>query len=129
MSAQAQAIIDKLGLQAHPEGGWYRETWRDVPPGGGRGSGTAIFYLLQAGETSARHRIDATEIWHFYAGAPLELRVDGVPVVLGPDVLAGQQPQVIVPPRAWQAARSLGQWTLVGCSVSPAFDFKGFELG
>jgi predicted cupin superfamily sugar epimerase len=118
---EAQEVIRALGLAAHPEGGWFRETWREP-------AGTAIYYLLAEGEESRRHRLDKTEIWHFYAGDPLELTVGGEPVVLGPDVAAGQRPQVVAPARAWQSARPLGAWTLAGCTVSPAFDYAGFEL-
>ncbi|KIL99193.1 Cupin superfamily protein [Paramagnetospirillum magnetotacticum MS-1] len=132
MSA-AESVIAHLGLQPHPEGGHYAETWRHVPEGGGRGAGTAIYYLLKAGERSHWHRVDATEIWHYHAGDPLRLLLsaDGCGtqgVVLGPDILAGQRPQVIVPPGCWQAAVPMGEWTLVGCTVSPAFDFAGFEM-
>ena len=126
-------IIEQLGLRPHPEGGHYAETWRDAPPDGGRGHGSAILFLLRAGEVSHWHRVDAVEIWHFYAGAPLELRVsaDGREPecrVLGTDLAVGQRPQRAVPAHAWQSARSLGEFTLVGCSVSPAFEFDGFEL-
>lgn len=121
-------IIRLLELAPHPEGGFFRETWRDQPSDGGRGSGTAIYYLLRAGERSRRHRVDAAEVWHHYAGAPLELTIEGTPGVLGPDVVAGERPQLVVPPGAWQSARSLGAWTLVGCTVSPAFEFEHFEL-
>ena len=121
-------IIRLLELAPHPEGGFFRETWRDDSAEGGRGSGTAIYYLLRAGERSRRHRVDAAEVWHHYAGAPLELTIESTPRVLGPDVAAGERPQYVVPPGAWQAARSLGAWTLVGCTVSPAFDFAFFEL-
>jgi predicted cupin superfamily sugar epimerase len=126
-------IIARLGLVPHPEGGHYVETWRHRPEDGGRGAGTAIFYLLRAGERSHWHRIDATEIWHFHAGDPLLLRLSGDgrsehAVVLGPDIAAGQMPQVVVPPASWQAAEPLGSWTLAGCTVSPAFDFAGFEM-
>jgi len=136
----AAAIIAALGLAPHPEGGHYRETWRDAPQSGTgrdnaepRGHGTAIYYLLQAGEISHWHRVDAVEIWHYYAGAPLELRIaapEAKPLShrLGPDVLTGEQPHLLVPTRHWQSARSLGAWTLVGCTVSPAFDFAGFEM-
>jgi len=129
----ADAIIETLGLKPHPEGGFYAETWRDPAPAGERGSGTAIYYLLRAGEVSAWHRVDAAEIWHWYAGAPLKLRLsdDGRElrdVLLGPDIIAGQRPQAIVPPHGWQSAESVGAWTLVGCTVSPAFDFAGFEM-
>ncbi len=125
-------IIRTLKLCPHPEGGHYAETWRH-DGGATRGGGTSIYYLLQAGERSHWHRVDATEIWHFYGGAPLELStsVDGGTVqrrILGADLVAGQRPQLIVEPFAWQAGRSLGDWTLVGCTVSPAFDFELFEL-
>lgn len=128
----AAAIIAALGLAPHPEGGHYRETWRD-DTAAGRGHGTAIYYLLQAGEVSRWHRVDAAEIWHYYAGDPLELRIaapeaKAVTQALGPDVLSGQRPQILVPKDHWQSAQSLGAWTLVGCTVSPAFDFAGFEL-
>jgi predicted cupin superfamily sugar epimerase len=127
------AVIDRLGLVPHPEGGWYGETWRHDDGRGGRGAGTAIYYLLAAGQRSHWHRVDAAEIWHHYAGAPLRLRVhegDGptAAVVLGDDLAAGEVPQAIVPAGAWQAAESAGRWTLVGCTVSPAFTFDGFEL-
>lgn len=126
-------VIALLGMQPHPEGGHFVETWRHTAPDGGRGAGTAIYFLLQAGERSHWHRVDADEAWHWYAGAPLELRVstDGLTegaAVLGSDLLAGERPQRVVPAGAWQAAASLGAWTLVGCTVSPAFEFAGFEL-
>ena len=121
-------IIRLLELAPHPEGGFYRETWRDHPAEGGRGSGTAIYYLLRAGERSRRHRVDAAEVWHHYAGAALELTIEATPRTLGLDVAAGERPQLVVPPGAWQSARSLGAWTLVGCTVSPAFEFERFEL-
>jgi predicted cupin superfamily sugar epimerase len=125
-------IIETLGLKPHPEGGQFAETWRHRPPAGERGAGTAIYYLLQAGEVSAWHRVDAVEIWHWYAGAPLFLSISeggtAHTTVLGPDIVAGQRPQAIVPENAWQMARSGGAWSLVGCSVSPAFAFSGFEL-
>lgn len=127
------AIIEHLGLQPHPEGGWYAETWRHDPGDGDRGAGTAIYYLLAAGQRSHWHRVDATEVWHFYAGDPLRLRIhqgDGPTddVVLGTDLAAGQVPQAVVPPGAWQAAEPTGVWTLVGCTVSPGFTIAGFEL-
>jgi uncharacterized protein len=129
----AAEVIAALGLVPHPEGGHYRETWRDAPDGAeARGTGTAIYYLLASGEESRWHRVDAVEVWHFYAGDPLALRVaEGGKMsehVLGPDVAAGARPQIVVPKNAWQAARPLGAWTLVGCTVSPAFSFDGFEL-
>ena len=133
---RASEIIEALGLRRHPEGGYFKETWRDVPEGGGRGSGTAIYYLLRRGEVSKWHRVDATEIWHFYAGSPLELRIRNGGVVtkgvLGNDLARGERPQLVVPAGAWQSARSRagppGGYTLVGCTVSPAFRFEGFEL-
>lgn len=130
----AEEIVAALGLAPHPEGGAYRETYRHVPSDGGRGAMTAIYYLLRAGERSHWHRVDAAEIWHFHAGAPLALemaRAQGTTtetVTLGADLAAGQRPQAIVPEGWWQAARSLGAWTLVGCTVGPAFEFAGFEL-
>lgn len=127
----ANEIIEKLGLQPHPEGGYYVETFRDETEG--RGSCTAIYYLLKAGETSHWHRVDAVEIWHWYAGAPLALFIslDGKKVdtlTVGNNIFKDEVPQGIVPKDAWQAARSLGEWTLVGCTVSPAFEFDGFEM-
>jgi predicted cupin superfamily sugar epimerase len=132
----AAEIIDLLGLVPHPEGGWYRETWRAEPGDGdpdGRSGGTAIYFLLVAGELSNWHRVDAAETWHFYAGAPLELWIssDGADRelhLLGLDLLAGERPQVVVPPGAWQSASSRGDYTLVGCTVVPGFTFDGFEL-
>ena len=129
----AAELIRQLGLQPHPEGGHYAETWRDTPADGSRGSGTAIYYLLQAGDVSAWHRVDATEIWHWYAGGPLALTIspnghDAYATHLGPELALGQRPQLVVPAGAWQTAESLGAWTLVGCTVSPAFQFDGFEM-
>jgi predicted cupin superfamily sugar epimerase len=129
----AQEIIQLLGLLPHPEGGHYAETYRHSPKEGGRGAGTAIYFLLKEGERSHAHRVDAAEIWHFYAGAPLELTTQDEGEaprrqILGNDLLNGERPQVIVNPHGWQEARSLGAWTLVGCTVSPAFEFSGFEL-
>ena len=132
-TTSAATLIRTLGLRPHPEGGHYIETWRDEPPDGSRGAGSVILFLLAHGECSRWHRIDATEIWHHYAGAPLELSIAraGDPIVrqrLGADVVDGDRPQLVVPADAWQSARSLGDWTLVGCTVSPAFRFDGFEL-
>lgn len=130
----AAATVRALGMEPHPEGGWFVETWRHAPADGGRGTGTAIYFLLEADQTSHWHRVDAAEIWHHYAGAPLELRTATVatgPVTsvrLGPDLAGGERPQAIVPEGAWQAARPLGGAVLVGCTVSPAFAFTGFEL-
>lgn len=131
-AAVAERLIRQLGLEPHPEGGWYRETWRHVAGEGERGAGTAIYFLLREGERSAWHRVDAAEIWHFYRGAPLELEVvdRGARRVerLGSALNDGERPQRVVPAGAWQRARSLGAFTLVGCTVSPAFEFSGFEL-
>ena len=131
----AHDVIRLLGLKRHPEGGHYCETFRDAGDmPGGRGASTAIYFLLAAGERSHWHRVDAAEVWHFYAGAPLTLmtaETDAGPVtttVLGPDLAAGERPQAVVPAGVWQAAESLGGWTLVGCTVAPAFVFPGFDL-
>ena len=128
----AADMIHALDLKPHPEGGHYRETFRDARLIDGRPVSTAILFLLARGERSHWHRIDAVEIWHYYAGAPLKLSlVDGAKeeiVRLGADIRAGDVPQVTVPARAWQAAESLGDWTLAGCTVAPGFSFEGFEL-
>ena len=126
-------LIAELGLVPHPEGGWYRRTWVAEAAGDARPSGSAIYYLLLEGEVSAPHRIDATELWHFYDGDPLELRLEASDGtwdvhVLGPDVAAGQSPQIVVEPRVWQSARPLGHYTFVGATVTPAFTFDGLEL-
>jgi uncharacterized protein len=131
-SPAAAEIIRKLALKPHPEGGHYRETFRDTRTHDGRAASTAILFLLARGERSHWHRVDAVEIWHYYAGSPLKLEVvDGSKEEifrLGADIRADEVPQVLVPARAWQAAESLGEWTLVGCTVAPGFDFNGFEL-
>lgn len=130
----ADQVIAALGLRPHPEGGWFSETWREPAGEGERPVSTAIYYLLRAGEQSHWHRVDATEVWHFYAGDPLLLLTasdDAGPVtehVLATDLEAGHRPQLVVPAGAWQAARPLGAWTLVGCTVAPGFSFDGFEL-
>ena len=130
----AAGIIAALGLARHPEGGWYAETFRDNREAGGRGHSTAIYFLLEGGDVSAWHRVrDAAEVWHFYAGATLEIRAfdetEGtVSFTLGNDLAAGERPQAVVPANRWQTARSLGDWTLVGCTVAPGFDFSQFEL-
>jgi predicted cupin superfamily sugar epimerase len=129
----AEEVVALLGLQPHPEGGFYRETFRAPAPDGGRGASTAIYYLLPEGEVSAWHRADADEVWHYYDGAPLELTLsaDGrerSSVRLGIDLAAGERPQAVVPAGVWQTARTLGGWTLVGCTVAPAFEFSGFEM-
>ncbi len=129
-----KGLIRALDLRPHPEGGHYRETFRDPRvDAGGRALSTAILFLLGVGETSEWHRVDATEIWHYHAGAPLVLTQspnghDAAALHLGPAIEAGQQPQIVVPPGVWQTATSLGAWTLVGCTVAPGFTFDGFEL-
>ena len=132
-SLPAASVVASLGLAPHPEGGYFRETWRDRPADGGRGAGTAILFLLAAGQRSHWHRVDAAELWIWNAGAPLllELSADGSAVTghrLGPDIGADEGLQQPVPAHVWQAARPLGAWTLVTCTVSPAFEFAGFEL-
>jgi predicted cupin superfamily sugar epimerase len=128
----AADIIRALALAPHPEGGHYRETFRDPRIIDGRAASTSIYFLLARGERSHWHRIDAVEIWHYYAGAALMLEVvDGAKkgiVRLGADIHAGEVPQFTVPARAWQASESLGDWSLVGCTVAPGFSFDGFEL-
>jgi len=130
----AADIIARLELRPHPEGGHYRETFRDSrTEANGRACSSAIYFLLARGERSHWHRIDAVEVWHFYAGSALTLQIahDGCPthlVRLGPDLAAGERPQAIVPAQAWQAAETSGDWTLVGCTVSPGFEFAAFEL-
>ena len=129
----AAEIVARLELKPHPEGGHYRETFRDSRvDADGRSASTAIYFLLARGERSHWHRIDAVEAWHYYAGHPLTLRIADDAgrrtVTLGPDLAAGEAPQAIVPAQAWQAAESTGDWTLVGCTVAPGFDFATFEL-
>jgi uncharacterized protein len=132
--SEASTIIARLELKPHPEGGYYRETFRDARADAqGRARSTAIYYLLSRGDRSHWHRIDAVEIWHYYSGAALTLKIanEGCAphtITLGPDVAAGHQPQAIVPEGAWQSAESTGDWTLVGCTVAPAFEFAKFEL-
>lgn len=136
MSVLASDWIAHLGLLPHPEGGHYREIYRDPAPEGRRGALTSIYYLLREGERSAWHRVtDAAEVWHHHAGAPLALALcpDGRAAslethILGLDVACGERPQVVVPPGVWQTAHSLGSWTLVGCIVAPAFEFSSFEM-
>ena len=128
----ADEIIAQLKLKPHPEGGYYRETFRDAPGHKGRPHSTAILFLLKAGEISRWHRVDAAELWHWYGGAALLLEVrDGASrheYRLGPNWVGGEHPQGLVPAGAWQSAYSLGSWTLLGCTVAPGFDFAGFEL-
>lgn len=131
--SDAASIISQLGMEPHPEGGWYVETFRDAGKDG-RGHSTAIYFLLEAGQRSHWHRVrDAAEVWHFHAGAPLKLEIwpgKGPVEVrrLGIDLAGGERPQAVVPAGVWQAARSTGDWTLAGCTVAPAFDFGAFEL-
>ena len=128
----ADDVIRLLGLKPHPEGGYFRETFRDPETRNGRARSTAIYYLLKEGEVSRWHRIDAVEVWHWYAGAPLELKIhDGTGLrffTLGSAVTNGEVPQAIVPVQCWQSAKSLGSYSLVGCTVAPGFEFAGFEL-
>lgn len=133
MNDAASEVIRVLNLRPHPEGGYYREAFRDVRGSNGRARSTAIYFLLRAGEASHWHRIDACEVWHWYAGSPLTLSIAparGAAVLqtLGDDFAAGQRPQIVVPERAWQRARTLGAYTLAGCTVAPGFDFDKFEL-
>ncbi|MFN4167715.1 MAG: cupin domain-containing protein [Pannonibacter phragmitetus] len=130
----AAEIIETLGMQPHPEGGYYAETFRDPAcDASGRAASTAIYFLLPEGVLSRWHKVDAVEVWHWYGGAPLELLIsDGEGpvelVTLGSDLAAGQRPQAVVPRHAWQQAQSLGDFTLVGCTVAPGFTFDGFEM-
>ena len=129
----AEEVIRRHDLAPHPEGGHFRETFRDAPGPDGRARSTAIYFLLAGAEVSHWHRVDAVETWHWYAGGPLALTVsdnghDVRALRLGPDLAHDQRPQAVVPAGAWQTAVSLGRWTLVGCTVAPAFDFAGFEL-
>jgi hypothetical protein len=130
----ADEVIAALGLKPHPEGGHFIETFRDERRINGRSTSTAILFLLKKGEISHWQRVDATEVWHHYAGAPLRLSLAGergAPVdgrVLGDDIAAAEKPQIVVPAGVWQSAESLGDWTLVGCTVAPGFEFAGFEL-
>jgi predicted cupin superfamily sugar epimerase len=133
LAVSAAEIIARLDLKPHPEGGHFRETFRDKAiDANGRSASTAIYFLLARGERSHWHRIDAVEVWHYYAGGTLALQIaDGNGtrgIGLGPDLVAGEVPQAVVPARAWQAAESRGDWTLVGCTVAPGFDFAQFEL-
>ncbi|PTW60875.1 hypothetical protein C8N35_10354 [Breoghania corrubedonensis] len=132
LGLSAEELSQRLRLAPHPEGGFFRETFRDPAEVNGRARSTAIYFLLPAGIVSAWHKVDAVEVWHHYAGAPLTLSLstgDGKQdITLGPDILNGQQPQAVVPQGVWQQAESLGTWTLVGCTVAPAFEFSGFEM-
>jgi predicted cupin superfamily sugar epimerase len=128
----AEEIIEALSLQPHPEGGLYRETFRDYAGPDGRARSTAIYYLLRAGEVARWHRIDAAEVWHWYAGDALELSLLGSGtisrVLLGPKLSEGQRPQIVVQARGWQSARPLGSYVLCGCTVAPGFEFSGLQI-
>ncbi|MEJ7934780.1 cupin domain-containing protein [Sphingobium sp. AN558] len=129
----ARAVIEALALSPHPEGGWFRETWRADPGEGGRARGTAILFLLEANQRSHWHRVDGDEYWFWHGGAPLALSVavEGAMtrhIRLGMDIAAGERPQALVPAHAWQAASPVNGWTLVGCTVVPGFEFAGFDL-
>ena len=134
MSAEADDLIRLLGLRPHPEGGHYREVFRDNRSGGrGRAHSTAIYFLLKKGELSRWHRIDASEVWHYYRGAALELSIaplrgPAVRHVLGNNIAKGERPQIAVPPNAWQSAATLGAYTLAGCTVAPGFEFNKLEM-
>ncbi len=127
----ADEVIRLLALQPHPEGGFYRETFRDSLGADGRSRSTAIYFLLRADDASRWHRIDAVEVWHWYLGSALELAISDTDlrrILLGPRLELGERPQATVPAGAWQRAKPLGDYTLVGCTVAPGFDFSGFEL-
>lgn len=132
--ATAELVAEMLELRPHPEGGLFRETFRDQQTHAGRSVGTAIYYLLRRGETSRWHRIDASEIWHWYAGAQVTLSQkqdnagEEIRRVLGPNLANGERPQIVMPRGIWQSARSQGSWSLVGCTVAPGFEFEHFEL-
>ncbi len=130
----AAEVVALLDLAPHPEGGWYRETFRDEPGPDGRARSTVIFFLLEAGQRSAWHRVDAVEVWHHHMGGPLRLDLAeegeaGLALTLGPDLAAGQRPHIVIPAHCWQSAAPLGDdWTLVTCTVAPGFEFEGFDL-
>jgi hypothetical protein len=132
--SKSRELVRLLGLERHPEGGWYREIWRSPAENAeDRPALTSIYYLLEADEHSHWHRIDADEVWHWYAGGPLSMTLspnghDAEAYLLGPEIAAGQRPQRVVPAGWWQTAVSMGAWTLVGCTVAPGFRFEGFEL-
>ena len=124
-----EALVARLDLSPHPEGGWYRETWRAEAPAGTRAGGTAILYLLEAGGRSHWHTVDAAELWLWHAGAPLALLT--APDEAGPVervMLDALSPQGLVPTGHWQAAQAGDGWTLVSCVVVPGFDFAGFAM-
>lgn len=129
----AAEVVALLGLEPHPEGGFFRQTFADAADATGRPFSTLIYYLLTERQAGAWHRVDSAEVWHFYAGAPMTLRIsqDGKSVsehALGTDLAAGERPQLVIPPHAWQQAICLGDWSLVGCTVAPGFQFSSFEM-
>ena len=130
----AAQIIKFLQLQPHPEGGWYKQTWKSEDTLSGRASGTSIYFLLKAGEISHWHKIDSVEIWHYYDGSPLILRIatednnEIATKILGPNLAKSQSPQILVNKNLWQSAETTGDYTLVGCTVSPGFEFSKFTL-
>ena len=130
----ANQIIEFLQLQPHPEGGWYKQTWKSEDTLSGRASGTSIYFLLKAGEISHWHKIDSVEIWHYYDGSPLILRIANeenteiATKILGPKLAKSQSPQILVNKNLWQSAETTGDYTLVGCTVSPGFEFSKFTL-
>ena len=133
LRATADQIIRLLDLEPHPEGGWYRQTFADMAEGERRPHSTAIYYLLEAGVEGKWHRVDSAEVWHWYGGAPMIVTTsrDGRARSenrLGPDIVAGERPQLVVPGWCWQSARSLGAWSLAGCTVAPGFLFSKFEM-
>lgn len=133
MTTEADRLIQLLDLKPHPEGGYFRETFRDgsgsaTVDAKGRPHSTAIYFLLKAGQVSRWHRVDAAEVWHFYRGAPLELKIGRDSYALGSNIDEAQVPQLVVPAGVWQSARSLGDYTLVGCTVAPGFEFSAFEM-
>lgn len=134
MPTDAATLIQALGLERHPEGGWYRETWRAEAPDGTRSPATAVLYLLEQGQRSRWHKVDATEAWLFHAGSPLKLEIaasDIGPVVtthLGADILAGEEPQIRIEPHQWQSAEADQGWALISCIVVPGFEFDGFTM-
>ncbi len=134
MEVAARQIIETLGLSPHPEGGWYRETWRKFAPGSERAGGTAIYFLLEAGQRSHWHRVDADELWLWHAGNPLDLLIAEEDsqairtIPLGGDVTRGYAPHWLVPANRWQSTEARAGWALVSCVVVPGFQFEGFEL-
>jgi uncharacterized protein len=133
MTMTASQVIGLLNLEPHPEGGWYRQSFSDRPDSTGRPLSTAIYYLLEGGKRNAWHRVDATEMWHWYGGDAMRIEVshDGVHRIeslLGPDLMSGERPQFVIPAGHWQRTTCLGDWALIGCTVTPGFQFSRFEL-